>query len=241
MRRRKTNEEFKKEVYKSVGDSYRVVGSYVNFRTKIEMLHVECRRIWEIAPKEFLRGRRCRKCSYEKRMNARTKTQDEYVRDVFELEQGQYRVLGIYVNNSTKIYMSHVGCGNTWKTAPRDFLSGKRCPQCNFSKGEKAIQQFLENNKISFTPQSKFDECRNERLLPFDFYLPDYNTCIEYQGEQHFKAVKYFGGKKKLKQQKNNDNIKRQFCIDNKINLCEIKYTDFDNIETILKDALRSL
>ena len=31
-----------------------------------------------------------------------------------------------------------------------------------------------------------------------DFFLPDYNIAIEYQGEQHFKPIKYFGGEKRF-------------------------------------------
>ena len=36
--------------------------------------------------------------------------------------------------------------------------------------------------------------CKNIKTLPFDFYLPDYNTCIEFHGVQHYKPIPYFGG-----------------------------------------------
>jgi hypothetical protein len=34
------------------------------------------------------------------------------------------------------------------------------------------------------------------RKAPFDFYLPDYNLLIEFQGRQHYEAVEKFGGEK---------------------------------------------
>lgn len=70
--------------------------------------------------------------------------------------------------------------------------------------------------------------------MPFDFYLPDYNTCIEYDGELHYKAVDYFGGDDALSNTKCRDEIKTQYCKENNIKLIRIPYWEFDNIEEIL-------
>ena len=74
--------------------------------------------------------------------------------------------------------------------------------------------------------------------LPFDFYLPNYNICIEYDGEQHFKPIKYFGGQKAFQSQQQKDEIKNKYCQDNKIKLIRISYMDYDNIEKILNKEL---
>lgn len=68
--------------------------------------------------------------------------------------------------------------------------------------------------------------------------MPDYNICIEYDGGQHFKEVKHFGGKAGFEQRKENDKIKTQYCIDNNIKLIRIPYTEFKNIEEILEKEL---
>lgn len=81
-------------------------------------------------------------------------------------------------------------------------------------------------------PQYTFDGCRNKKQLPFDFFLPDLNTVIEYQGKQHFEPIKYFGGDVQFEKRTINDNIKRNFCQDNNIPLLEIKYDE--NIEEVL-------
>jgi protein-arginine kinase activator protein McsA len=44
--------------------------------------------------------------------------------------------------------------------------------------------------------------------LPFDFYLPNLNTCIEYDGEQHYKPISTFGGEEGLRKQQLRDKIK---------------------------------
>ena len=78
-----------------------------------------------------------------------------------------------------------------------------------------------------------FTDCRYKNKLPFDFYLPDYNTVIEYQGEWH-----YFDFKGTMEIQKIRDKIKRNYCRENGIKEIEIPYWEFDNIEEIIKENL---
>ena len=67
--------------------------------------------------------------------------------------------------------------------------------------------------------------------LRFDFYLPDYNLCIEFDGEQHFKTGKWAWTKEiKAEDIRYRDNLKNQFCADNSINLLRIPYTDYGKL-----------
>jgi hypothetical protein len=113
-------------------------------------------------------------------------------------------------------------------------LSGKGCSICNESKGEKLIYNFLVNNNIKFVKQKRFLDCKNVHTLPFDFYLPDYNVCIEYNGEQHYNPVKYFGGIKSFNLQKINDNIKSNYCLQNNIKLIIINKNNEKKINKLL-------
>jgi hypothetical protein len=77
--------------------------------------------------------------------------------------------------------------------------------------------------------------------LTFDFYLPEYNCCIEYDGKQHFEAIKWFGGEESLAYVQQNDLIKTQYCQNNKIALLRIRYNQdiketLDNFFQIVKD-----
>jgi len=113
-----------------------------------------------------------------------------------------------------------------FKVSPTNHLSGKGCPICNQSKGENIIMNFLSDNNIKYIPQKKFDNCKNINSLPFDFYLPKYNMCIEFDGEQHFKPNIRFGGEIEFIKRVNNDNIKTNFCKNNNIKLLRIKYNE---------------
>ena len=68
--------------------------------------------------------------------------------------------------------------------------------------------------------------------MPFDFYLPDYNMCIEYDGIQHFEPTECFGGEKRFLETQQNDLIKTRYCEQNDIILLRIRYNE--NINEIL-------
>ena len=105
-------------------------------------------------------------------------------------------------------------------------LNGQGCPSCNTSKGEAFIKDFLIKNCISFTQQYKFEDCRDKKQLPFDFYLNNLNICIEFNGKQHYESIEYFGGINSLKSQIKRDVIKREYCENNNILLIIIRYDD---------------
>jgi hypothetical protein len=128
-------------------------------------------------------------------------------------------------------------CGYNWKT--RIHLRTKTkcgCPKCCESKGEKEIAEILDKYNIKYEREKRFLYCRNKRPLPFDFWLPDYGLLIEYQGEQHFEEVNYFG-KTPIKQRKTHDIIKREFAK-KYYKYLEISYKNFNNIENILKEYI---
>ena len=76
----------------------------------------------------------------------------------------------------------------------------------------------------------------NKSKYRFDFYLPDYNLAIEYQGEQHYRDNGFF--KDKLEVIQRRDEIKRKYCQENNIKLLEISYKDFKNINQIITSRL---
>ena len=99
----------------------------------------------------------------------------------------------------------------------------------------------MDSHKIKYTPQKRFDDCKDIKPLPFDFYLSDYNTCIEYDGQQHFEPVDFSGKRENLAQQQfektqYHDKIKNKYCEDNNIRLLRIPY--FKNIEEELNNFL---
>lgn len=125
------------------------------------------------------------------------------------------------------------------------------CPYCFdtkkfvFSKGEKNIEQLLQELKIVYLPQYTFSDCRDKNLLPFDFYLPELNKCIEYDGQHHFYPVTFNGiseeqAKENYLSTIRHDKIKNQYCKNNNIELLRISYHNFKNIDVMVRDFLIS-
>ena len=116
----------------------------------------------------------------------------------------------------------------TYEISASVFSKGHRCPYCNESKGEKEIIKFLTKYNIKYKSQYKFKNCKFKRQLPFDFYLPEYNICIEYDGEFHYKMLMDFDNSKIR------DSVKNYYCNQNNIKIIRIPYWNFKNIEEIL-------
>lgn len=107
-------------------------------------------------------------------------------------------------------------------------MRGVGCPHCNESKGERMISKILDNLNLTYVRQHKFDGCRHKYRLRFDFYLPNHNCCIEFDGRQHREPVHQFGGKTALLEQKQRDLIKTEYCINNGIQLIRVSHRDSD-------------
>lgn len=118
---------------------------------------------------------------------------------------------------------------------------GLYCTNCipTQSHGEKIISDYCKNNDINYINQYKFNDCKNINKLPFDFYLPEYNLIIEFDGQDHFKQNGYRGGQDKLKSRQKNDNIKTQYCFNNKIKLVRIGYSELKNLNKLLKFIIK--
>lgn len=142
-----------------------------------------------------------------------------------------------YKNINSKVSIICKTCQNEFQQVAYRHLCGSGCPKCKSSKGEKLISSFLKEHNINFEQQKRFKECKFKRALPFDFYLPDYNLCIEYQGIQHFEPRSEFGGIDGFNSTIRNDLIKREWCSKPKNpNLLEIKYNE--SIYDILEKTL---
>ena len=166
------------------------------------------------------------------RSDNKKKLSYEYVKRY--IEKDGYKLLSQeYKNNRTKLLIE-CDKNHFYKATFNDFQSGYRCPYCNNSKGEKRILSILNDLNIRFISQYRFDDCRYKNTLPFDFYLIDYNICIEFDGEQHFKIKECFGGLDEFIKIKIRDIIKNEYCKNNNIKLIRIPYWKINDIENII-------
>ena len=229
---KRTTKEYVDELSR-INPNVEVLEEYINSTTPI--LH-RCKvdnNIWPIAPSNALLGKGCPVCKNTRLSNMFVKTHEQYVKELQEENPG-LEVLEQYINANTPILHRCLQDEYTWKIAPANVLAGQGCPQCKESYGERIIRQWLQKKSIVYVYQHTFVDCKDKKTLPFDFYLPKYNTCIEYDGQQHFEPVDFAGkgdewAKEQLLITQKHDDIKTNYCIANNIHLLRIPY--FKNIE----------
>lgn len=102
------------------------------------------------------------------------------------------------------------------------------------SPTEKRIEEFLMKNEVRFIPEYFTKYCFSQKtnhLLFFDFFLPDYNAVIEFDGYHHYKPIY---GEDKLAQQKYKDRRKDKYCLKRGIKLLRIPYWQGGIVEEII-------
>lgn len=183
-------------------------------------------------------GNRCPICSKEKIGRHNRLNTDVFLKKINEIGYEFITPIEEYKNEETKF---KVKCnnGHIFTTYWKKFNGGCRCPICNRSKGETRIENNLRMLNIKYASQKTYNDLLSDygKMLRFDFYLPDFNLLIEYQGEFHDGNVRH-QNKHQLERQKKYDKRKREYVKTHNINLLEIWYWDFDNIEKILMHEL---
>lgn len=238
---KKTNQQFIDEVFALHGNEYSVLEEYKGNRIPIKIRHNVCGRVSKFSPSNFLQGHGCNYCAQIDRDRKRRLSNKSFIKKVKDLVGDEYTFLDPYGNNAHEpLRVRHNTCGSVYRVRPYNFLyNNRRCPICNTSIGEQLIKKFLLDNHISFRQQMTFEGCLDIHKLSYDFYLPDNNVLIEYQGIQHYKPIGFFTAEYFSTQQKH-DKIKRDFAKNNNINLLEIPYTCKTKceVENMLKSYL---
>ncbi len=210
------------------GDKYDYsLVDYKNSNSKIKIICPE-HGVWEQRPNGHLNGKGCRSCSgYEKLTN------EDFIRRAKDVHDNKYDYSLIGYNNHYDKVRITCPVHGEFEQGAGSHLAGVGCPECCESRGEREISSWLLRKKINFQKQKTFNNCKYKRQLYFDFYLPDYNICFEYDGKQHFEPVVYFGGEDAFNENKKRDSFKNKFCKKHNIHLLRITYKDdvFNTLE----------
>lgn len=120
--------------------------------------------------------------------------------------------------------------------------NGNCCPECygrGESVGERNIRRYLQSKNIKFVQEYRIENKKYfDNFIMVDFYIPDLNVMIEFQGEQHYgianKAITH--GSRKWQSQKKRDNHLRRYAADHNVRLIEVPYTSRSNVDTFLAE-----
>jgi len=198
---------------------------YENLNSKIKII---CPKHGEFEQSAFnhLRTSGCKQCGHLNTSKILSYTKESFIEKSKKIHFDKYNYdLVLYKNSKEKVKIICNKHGE-FKQSPAMHLQGQGCPNCNNSLGENRIYNILKLKKVEFIQQKTFDDCKNIRPLPFDFYIPSKNILIEFQGIQHYDYYHHFGGIIGYNNLIKNDGIKKKYASDNNIKLIEIKYDD---------------
>lgn len=137
MGKKKSHEQFIKEVLEKHGEDYTIISLYVNSSTKVDVKH-KCGHTYDVLPHNILAGYGCPKCGGTLR-----KTHEEFQKEFDEVYQREYKLLGKYINAYTKIAVEHIVCGHKYKAFPVALRRGDICPVCS-PKHKKDTEEFIK-------------------------------------------------------------------------------------------------
>ena len=219
-----------------LGRNIRRLNNYVNnlYKINFKCLIENCNYVWSSTPRDIFTGCGCPKCANnikltneiidEKLMGRNIKRIDDY----------------ITTNINISFQCLTENCNYIWETSPSNIINNESgCPLCNTpGKNEKSIYGLLKINNIEFNHNYKIKKiCANEiNNFNVDFYIPNKNIIIEYNGKQHYQPVNFGGisddcANDNFIKQQSRDKYVRQFCINNNIKLIEIDGRVYKNLK----------
>lgn len=200
-------------------------------------------------PNDHMRGDGCPKCHYHRLADMKRGSKEDFSSRASCVHEYQYDYSYVqYVNAITKVSIVCFEHGR-FKQTPDKHLGGTGCPKCSngVSRGEKKIMAVLDGGGIPYEREKRFaalcGATPNSRLR-YDFYLPNHNLLIEYDGEHHFFPVRTKGRISesesviKHERTKINDKKKTKYAKQHGYKMVRIPYTEFNNIESIISDLL---
>jgi very-short-patch-repair endonuclease len=226
---RKNKIDFIKRSKEIHGDKYDYSKvDYVNNKTPVIIIHQGIE--YKQRPDSHISGR-CPEVNKKIRLK-----NNQFIENAINVHGNRYNYSK--VNYETTIKEVNIICKEhgIFKQKPINHLRGNGCKFCKESRGEYLIRFYLELNGINYESQKSFEDCKNINKLLFDFYLQDYNVCIEFDGSQHHKVNDFFGGLKSFEKLKLNDKIKDDYCFENNITL--IRLSDYKKIENEINSII---
>jgi hypothetical protein len=221
------------------GDKYDY--SFVDYKSAIKKVKIICPEhgLFNQQPNNHLNGQNCPECAKIIKSKKLRLNIEEFVYRSKNLHSDKYDYsLVDYITTSHKVKIICKKHNYSFDSNPANHLNGSGCPKCKLSRGIVKICNILDKNSIKYEMEKTIDGCVSDKKynLKFDLYLIDKNIYVEYDGEQHFKEVSFWGGEEGLKQRIRRDFIKDEFCKNNKIELFRISY--LDNIEEKIKEII---
>lgn len=211
----KTHEQFLKEANMN-NFKVKVIGHYINQKTKIEVECLFCHKKYFIIPQSILRGDGCMEC-YNKIKGIRyRKSHDDFIQEV-SIKNPQITVLSRYIKQTEKVLIKCNSCGYEEYMSPDKLLHRVyNCKICSdkISFPNRFVGAILDSSNIEYVAEKVFDWSDNKR---YDFYIPSMNILLEVNGAQHYDREMHGTS---IDDVQNNDEYKKTLALNNGISEC---------------------
>ena len=217
---------------KEKNPEYEILSECKNMTAPIKCFCSIHNHTWATTPQSLLNDCGCYYCGLDKLAKFHLHTQEEF-ESIIRKSNPDVDVISEYTGLKNDVIVKCKKCGYEWKLNANSLkVNGTRCKKCSYTyKGEDEIIKILEGLKVDYIHQFKIENCKDKRPLPFDFYLPQYNCCIEFDGIQHFEPR---FGDECFKKTTLHDEIKNKYCLENNIKLLRIPYWESGNIKDLI-------
>lgn len=218
--------------------------SYTTCKEKIEINCQRCGKNYLITLDSFCKGRKCMPCGIKSSAQKKIKYDIEYVRE-FVKKRGDTLCSKNYLKTYDIVDIKCLKCKKIFSMPFNNYKQGIGCSHCKFrSKGEERVSRYLDKKSINYVREHRFPKCKYINTLRFDFLVTlqkSFVFCIEYNGKQHYRVVKRFGGEDGLKRREIRDQIKKDYCEKENIPLLIIHYKDYENVEKLIDEFIKNI
>lgn len=224
-----------KSFIENTGEYKLISNEYINAHQKLSIHCLYHNYTFNKSFHDFQQGQKCPKCGKEKTAD-KLRHSYQYVNNYIASKNN--KLLSLTYKNNEELLDIQCENGHEFQMSFGNFVSGHRCPKCNISSGESEIKRVLDCLNLNYFREHKFSDCTDKQPLRFDFYIPMYNICIEFDGKQHYEPIEFFGGESALLDRQYKDILKNEYCENNDIRLLRIPYWKINEIEQIIKENL---
>lgn len=222
---------------------------YINSEKEVILKCKDCGTVFKITPHQHLTNGKyqgCPECAKRQKMLGL----EEFIKrskEIYGEDEYDYSKVE-YVNVYTKVRLCCKRCGTWFTVTPSNHLSGisaHSCPNCHTSRGERRLFEIIQK-EFNFRMIEHYEVMNNTNVSKnkrfyIDAYLPDFNLFIEFNGMQHYKPTKLWGGQERFEKQVLRDEAIRLYCKENNIRLLEIPYNKINDLKSILIRELDSI
>jgi hypothetical protein len=225
-----------------------------SYRTTKDSIRIKCKKHgWfeQNAARHIYLQHGCEDCANERVSILRSRKRSQFISESRSIHKRRYKYHLLVADKKTDVLKTDckgrvkLYCVKHGEVSihPNNHIHLQQgCAICVGSKGVRRIADFLKELKIGFISEWTDHDCIYKQRLRFDFFLPDHDIVIEFDGVQHFEPVSFGSNEseaeleEKFKGLQMRDGLKDAWCKENNIGMIRIPY--YEEPEVILTQHL---